>query len=255
MIGDDFSNYGSTADLMAKVTPNNAGGTGRASLIYTDGLNASLAQIDNTVLYNGHATMKYNQPGGTAGSPEMWAALPKSTTKIWLRAHIRFSQGFITTGTLANCANAYKLLGWGFPGYNGSGRLEITNTNQYDLYWGMADRSSGATVGGGDNTHVSPGTISSEWNDGAWYTYIVEVDNSTAAGVTRVYMARGNATPTLRATSKGTMSNGAALPPVNYVFLGMNFNQVRAAGQNQAVWYGDWEVVDGNQYTDPYGLK
>ena len=50
------------------------------------------------------------------------------------------------------------------------------------------------------------------------------------------------------------MRDNSALPGLNSVMLGLNFNQVRAIGQNQAVWYGQWEVVDGSVYTDPFGV-
>jgi hypothetical protein len=253
-IGDDFTHYASTADLQNKITTN-IGGTGTSNLIYTDGVNPQLAQLDPSVTYNGHATMKYNQPGGVASTPELWVNFPngKTLTKMWYRVHIRFGPGFTTTGTLSNSSNAYKLLGWGWGGMDGSGRLEITNTTQYDFYWGMASRTTNAVIGGGN--HSPAGNITTEWTDGAWYTYIIEVDHSTTTGVTRVYMARGSDTPTLRATTTGVMFDGSALPQLNYICLGMNFNQVRAAGQNQALWYGDWEVVDGSQYADPFSVK
>jgi len=37
--------------------------------------------------------------------------------------------------------------------------------------------------------------------------------------------------------------------------LGLNFNSPRAVGQNQALWYGQWEVVDGSQYSNPFNLN
>lgn len=252
LIGDDFSKYGSTSDLLAKVSRNISGGTGTSNLIYSDGANAQLVEIDKSVTYNGHATMKYNQPAGVAMTPEMWVAMPKQTSHVWIRAHIRFSPGYITTGTI-NAANAYKLLGWAYTGTDGSGRLEITNTTQYDFYWGTTDRSTNTTSGGGN--HTSGGNISTEWSDGAWYTYIIEIDNSQPTGVTRFYWARGTDAPKLRATTTGTMKNGSLFPALSYVNFGMNFNQVRTASQTQALWYGDWEIVDGNAHSNPFGLK
>jgi hypothetical protein len=204
------------------------------------------------VQYNGHATLKYNQPGGSSASPSLEAYFPngKTLAKMWFRAKIRFSPGFTTTGTLSNSANAYKLLGWGWNTYDGSGRLEITNTSQYDFYW--TPLSNGSGLGGG--AHTSGGSISTEWSDGGWYDYIIECDFSQGtSGVARVWMARDGQTPVLRATSSGTIG-GKTLPGLDYVALGLNFNQVRAAGQTQAVWYGQWEVVDGVAHPDPYKL-
>jgi hypothetical protein len=239
---------------MARVNSNVKGGTGKlgtAGVIYTDGVNADMASLDTMVKYNGHATMKYNQPGGISQTPEMWAALPKTSKHIWIRTHIRFSPGYTTTGSLTNSASAYKMLGWGWASPNGSGRIEISNTNQYQNYWNV--QNGGTLIGGGNFTF--PGNITTEWTDGAWYTYIIEVDHSTSTGVSRLYMARGTATPTLKSSTPGKMFDGSALPALNYVFLGLNFNQVRLPNQNQAVWYGDWEVVDGTQYADPFGVN
>ncbi|HXC24640.1 MAG TPA: Ig-like domain-containing protein [Gemmatimonadaceae bacterium] len=250
---DDFSGYANTAALLNRITPN-IGGTATGVALYSDGANANLAAIDNTVLYNGHPTMKYNQPGGMANSPELWVGLGKTYSHIWFRAKIRFSAGFTTTGTLTNSANAYKLLGWGWNNYYGSGRLEISNTTQYQLYWTALAMSNSATVGGGTTGIAS--NITTEWSDGGWYDYIIEVDYSQGpTGVARVWMAKDGQTPVLRTTSSGTMQGGAPLPTLNQIMLGMNFNQTRAAGQTQALWYGQWEVVDGSQYSNPFGVN
>jgi hypothetical protein len=182
----------------------------------------------------------------------LWVALPAPLAHIWFRAKVRFSPGFTTTGTLASSANAYKLLGWGWNTYDGSGRLEITNTSQYQLYWGPTSKNGGAALA--PVQFSVAGGITTEWSDGGWYDYIVECDFSNGkTGVARVWMARDGQTPTLRATSTSTMTTGS-LPGINSVMWGMNFNQVRTASQAQAVWWGAWEVVDGSKYPHPYGL-
>jgi hypothetical protein len=249
---DNFSEYSGTASFLANVS-SNIGGTGNyLTSLYNDGFNANLAQIDSSVLYNGHPTLKYNQPGGTSATPSLQVVFQngKTLSKLWLRAKIRFSPGFTTTGTLTNSANAYKLLGWGWTTFDGSGRLEITNTNQYDFYWTVI--SNGSAIGGG--SHTSGGTISTEWSDGAWYDYILECDFSQGtSGVARVWMARDGATPILRAATSGTIG-AALLPGLDRIALGLNFNQVRTATQTQALWYGQWEVIDGVAHPDPFGL-
>ncbi|HXC24325.1 MAG TPA: Ig-like domain-containing protein [Gemmatimonadaceae bacterium] len=253
MLSDDFSEYANTAAFLAKVSSNIGGTASPSSARYTDGANANLAAIDNTVLYNGHPTLKYNQPGGMANSPELWVGFSPTLTHIWFRTKIRFSPGFTTTGTLTNSANAYKLLGWGWNNYYGSGRLEISNTTQYQLYWTALAESNSATVGGG--TTGIAGNITTEWSDGGWYDYIIEVDYSQGpTGTARVWMAKDGQTPVLQTTSSGTMQGGAPLPTLNQIMLGMNFNQTRAASQTQALWYGQWELIDGSQHADPYGL-
>ena len=214
----------------------------------------SWASIDTTVRYNDHQTMKYSQPAGTDSTPQLWAGFPNGKTLrvIWLRAKIRFSPGFTTTGTLTNSANAYEFLGWTWNTDDGSGRVEITNTNQYDFYWNIQAKNTGTLIGGG--VHANGGTIASEWSAGAWYDYIVECDFSKTTGVARLWIAIDGQAPTLRATSTSTMQNGSALPDLTGVNIGMNFNQTRTASQAQAVWIGQWEVVDGTAHPDPWKL-
>lgn len=250
---DDFTGYSSTAALQANIT-SNAGGTGSpATALYHDGTNASLVSLDPTTLYNGHATMKYSMPGGTNATPWLAIGFAQPLAHIWYRVKVRFSPGWTDTGTLTNTANAYKMLSWGYAGANGSGRLEITNTNEYDFYWNVQSLTDGSLIGGGN--HAVPGTITNEWTSGGWYDYIIEVDHSAStSGVARIWMAPDGQVPVLKGTVPGAMLSGGALPLINSVSVGLNFNQVRAATQTQAIWWGQWEVVDGSQHANPFGL-
>ena len=249
---DDFSGYANTQALLAKISTNVGGTASPSTALYNDGGNASLASIDNTVTYNDHPTMKYTQPGGVSTTPELWVDF-SAHKHIWFRTKIRFSQGFTTTGTLSNSANAYKLLGFAFDTYDGSGRLEITNTNQYELYWNAQSKTNGSLVGGG--VFGQAGNVTTEWSSGGWYDYILDIDFTQSPGVARVWMAPDGQTPVLKATSSGTMQSGLPLPSLTGIMLGMNFNQVRASTQSQAVWWGQWEVVDGTQNPNPFGVN
>lgn len=252
VISDDFSEYASTADLMGRVSSLH-GGTANwrtAAAFYSDGYGDN-ASIDPTVQYNGHATMKYTQPGGTGGTPWLAVALPTPLTHIWYRVKVRFSPGFSTTGTLTNSSNAYKMLSWGWGGFDGSGRLEITNTTEYELYENVQQGPS--LVGGGN--YLNAGNISTEWTDGGWYDYIIEVDHSQPSGVIRLWRAKDGQTPVYSGQEAETMNNGSIMPPLTSVTVGLNFNQVRAPSQNQAVWWGQWEVVDGTQHPNPFGVS
>ena len=228
----------------------NAGGTGAwNNSFYSDGLNGSLVQLDSTVLYNGHATMKYNQPGGLMSTPQLHVSF-SARTHIWYRVKVRFSPGFTTTGTLANSSNAYKLISWGWNTADGSGRIEITNTTEYELYENV--QTGGTLIGGG--TYLHAGNISTEWSDGGWYDYIVEVDHSQPVGVIRLWRAKDGQTPVYKGQTLEQMNNGSSMPPLTTVAVGLNFNQVRAPNQTQAVWWGEWEVVDGTQHPNPFGV-
>ncbi|HXC25267.1 MAG TPA: hypothetical protein VNU46_05075 [Gemmatimonadaceae bacterium] len=255
VVGDNFTGYKNTAALLANIT-NGAGGTGTSqTALYNDGANATLASIDTTVKYAGHQTLKYTQPGGVANTPELWVNFKNGNTLsiLWYRVKLRFSPGWTDTGTLTNSANAYKLLGFGWDTYDGSSRLEITNTSQYQIGWTTQAKDGSGVNGGGDPITVL-GNITTEWTDGAWNDYIIRADFSKSPATIAVWMAKDGQTPVLKGTYSGTMKPGLPLPHLTGVMLGLNFNQVRAAGQTQALWYGQWEVIDGSKYTNPFQL-
>ena len=254
VISDDFTEYAGTPQLMARITLNNPGGTGPAhGSFYGDGINASLASIDPSVLYNGHQTLKLSQPGGVANTPWLAVGLPTPLTHIWYRAKIRFSPGWTTTGTLSNSANAYKMLSWGWSGADGdgSGRLEISNTAQYELYENV--QTGPSLIGGGN--YLEAGSISTEWTDGAWYDYIIEIDHTQPIGVIRLWRSKAGQPPVFIGETQEKMNNGSPMPALTGISVGLNFNQVRAPNQSQAVWWGEWEVVDGTQHSNPFGVS
>jgi hypothetical protein len=250
VVSDDFTKYSSTADLLANIT-SLGGGTGDYhTVLYSDGSTAGLVELDKTTLYNGHATMKYNQPGGVGSTPQLHVYFP-ARTHIWYRVKVRFSPGFTTTGTLVNSANAYKLISWGWGGADGSGRIEITNTTEYQLYENVQNGPS--LIGGG--AYLMGGNISTEWSDGGWYDYVVEVDHSQPTGVIRLWRGRDGQAPVYKGEMPEKMNDGSQMPALTNIAVGLNFNQMRAPGQNQALWWGEWEVVDGTQHPNPFGLS
>jgi len=222
--------------------------------LYGDGHDAQLAELDQSVRYNGHSTLKYNAPGGVSTIPGLWVTLPHPLSTMWLRAKIRFSPGFTTTGVLTNSSNAYKLLGWGYANSYGSGRVEITNTSQYQLYYSTLVSGTN-TLSSTPNQFGMGGSVTTEWSDGGWYDYIVEYQTtSPTTSIARLWIAKDGSTPVLRTTSTSTSLSGYTMAQIGYVMLGLNFNQVRAASQSEALWYGQWEVVDGVQHPNPFGL-
>lgn len=259
---DDFTSYTSTANFQTHISTI-AGGAGGGTILYSDGQNAQLAAMDQTVTYNGHQTMQYQFPGGTDANPKLWPTLPTLKAFIWYRAMIRFAPGFTTNGSGPNqdgVSQAYKLLGWGYDdGTNyGSGRIEITNTTQYQNYWGMNNKATNAFSGGNvaaqDDARSVGGNVVSEWSDGEWYQYIYSVDNRTTTGATQFWLGKGSATPALRCTSTGSMVSGGICTQVNAVLCGLNFNRIRGASQSLSLNYGFWEVVDGVAHPNPFGL-
>lgn len=253
---DDFTSYTNTADFLTHVSTT-AGGTGGGTILYNDGSHATDTAIDTTVLYNGHQTLQYQFPGGTDTNPELW---PNFTAKsnIWFRAMIRFVPGFTTAGTGegATGANAYKLLGWALNNdlYDGSGRIEITNTTEYVCYWG-ASTKSGTTVISTDTSEASPGDITTEWSDGAWYQYIFNYRTDGTNSYCDTYFGRNADTPTLRSSGSAPNLDGLSAPGATGVCCGLNYNRIRADDQIFQLNYGFWEVVDGTAHANPFGLS
>lgn len=248
--GDDFTGYnGQTANLQKVISPT-IGGTGGGTVIYTDGVGAKLVSIDPTIQYNGHPTLKNSQGPGSPNTAELWAAVAP-TKNLWFRTKLRFSPGWTDTGTLTNSANAYKLLGMGWDTYDGSLRLEISNTTQYQLYWGPTQKSSGAalvSVVYGDMKNVT-----TEWSDGQWYDYIINLDFTAPLGIAKVWRCKDGQPPVLTGSSGTYMTNGAMpWPNINQVMLGMNMNQ--SLTKSQSINYGQWEAISGIEHPNPYNL-
>jgi hypothetical protein len=244
VIADDFTSYSGTAALMANV------GVGK---LYNDGVNQSYASIDPTVTFNGHQTMKYNQPGGVSTTPELWPSLPTQMSNVWLHAVIRFSPGWTTKGILTNGTdNSYKILAMGWSAYDARAGFQFDNTSAYHIFTNAVTRTGQTAM---PAVYGMAGSATTEWQDGAWYDYYLNYEVLTPTTTRyRLFKSRWGQTPVLVATVNNTVNSGYAAPLVGSVMLGQNFNQVRAATQNQAIWYGKWEVVDGKAYVNPFGI-
>jgi hypothetical protein len=259
---DDYRNYRSTSDFQLMISRNLGGRGDPHTSIYNDGVNAGMAALDDTILYNGHPTVKYNQPGGTSATPELWVSFPQPLTRFWFRAKVRFSQGFTTDGVTPNYGKGYKLFGWGWRGNNGRGSIELGNVSQYYIVWGVTPDGSNTAYGSApDVTAMRP--ASAEWQTGLtaqtrqndnWYDYIVLYEQTSSTSVReRWWLARDGEQPVLQGDNVGHMTTGQ-VPAADRFMMGMNFNQQRAQNQNQALWYGQWELVNGEQHANPFGL-
>jgi len=249
--GDDYTAYADTKGFLARVAKF-VGGTGPDNgSYYSDGMNANLASIDKSVLYNGHQTVKYTQPAGGNLTPQLWVTLPAPLTKAWFRFKLRFSPGWTTVGTTPNSANAYKIFGWAWQGNNGRGNLVWTNTDEYQL-------ESYSTFNGSVPNYTYKGGYreSTEWSGDRWYDYIIyseQLDNSRVR--TRWWFAPDGQTPVLKYDITSTLdtSKYGNQAPINRVMVGINYNSART--KDQALWYGQWEVVDGSTNANPFNLS
>ena len=57
------------------------------------------------------------------------------------------------------------------------------------------------------------------------------------------------------ATLQNTATGGRTIPEIGFAMLGLNFNQTRAPGKSQSLWFGEWQMVDGTRYPAPFGIE
>jgi len=219
---DSFTGYASIAELLANVGPGKP---------YCEFIEASRLALDGRVTYEGHQTVRVDQPAGSSGIARLTTCF--ASRNFWFRIKLRFSPGWTTAGSNASSANSFKLFGWWWGEGDGRGDLEITNTTQYQLHFGPQ-------FGGAQFVSVDAGTVTSEWSDGGWYDYVIHYQVAGNATRTRWWWARDGQTPVLRATALGAVP--ATAQGVGFPFY---FNQTLRAPQS--LWIGRWEVVDGGE--------
>ena len=254
LVSDDYTQYASTAALLANISSNSNGGTGNpATSKYSYVDNGNLLELDPTMTFNGHPTAKYNMPGGSASVPQLQVYFPgnKVLTDMWLRVTIRFSPGWTTDGTLTNSGKGYKLLGWAWDSGDGRGSVEFGPVTDMTIGW-YVFRPAGSSMG----PILFSQTVPTAWRNGTdWYDVVVHYQQTSSTTVRQQWWMGINGTHLiLQGDETGTMAPGQTVPNVNRIMLGMNFNQIRAANQTQALWYGQWEVIDGSQHANPFGL-
>lgn len=253
-MSDDFSRYANTAALLNNISRNSNGGTGNpATSLYAYVESGNLLELDRAVLFNGHPTAKYNMPGNSNAVPELQVYFPGGRTlqDMWLRVTLRFSPGWTTDGVLQNAGKGYKLLGWGWDTQNGRGSIEFGPVTDVTIGWYVFSNAGNSMA-----PYVFSNRLPAGWRSGTdWYDIVVHYQQTSATSVREQWWMGLNGTPLIpQGELTGTMIPGQTVPRVNRVALGEVFNQVRAANQSEALWYGQWEVVDGSQYPNPFRL-
>ena len=226
---DVFTQYANTEALLANVGPDQ---------LYCEAIAPQRIAIDPGVTYNGHRTVRVDQPAGSSGIARLTTCF--TSQHFWFRIKLRFSPGWTTAGSIGSSANSFKMFGWGWREGDGRGDLEITNTTQYQLHFDPQ-------FAGAPFISVNAGSVTTEWTDGAWYDYIIHYQVTNGGSTTRFWFARDGEPPVLRATANGTVA--ATASSIGFPFF---FNQTLRA--SQSLWIGQWEVVDGTQFPNPFGL-
>lgn len=260
---DDYS-YANNAAFQAVISAG-IGGAGGGVIKYADGANGQWASLDTGKKYNGHNTAKYIFPALTGGACELWAPFGSTKRDVWFRGSLYFKPTFHSDGTIIGSSSGYKILAWGLaataaPIIDGSGRIEATggppgSADHYDFYWGYSIRSNGHQGGG---VHLTlPANLLDHWSQGKWIHYYLHMDyTALTSGTVDCWIAENNGTPVHQGQIGGgtTGIDGEDVPGVNYINIGLNFNQNRAAGQDLEANWGEWECVDGSVHANPFGL-
>lgn len=194
-------------------------------------------------------------------APQMTENLPRLIDKLWLRFRIRFEPGFTTVGsTPAGWANSHKLVFWLWEGFDGRGEIEYSNTDQYIPAW-YVNTKSGQKINFSES--VLPGSapnfghVATEWTDGEWYEFVIYHEKTSATTARQRWWRRkltngGQIVSTNPWTYVGLQFSGGTVPSVRAIQLGGNRN--KDIPKDIYFSWGPWEVVDGNQYPNPWAM-
>jgi hypothetical protein len=155
-------------------------------------------------------------------------------------------------------SNAYKFLFVGYNSADGRSGIEYTYTDEYVSFVGFT-RSGNVIFAELPNQNGTPGLslpVVNEWTDGEWYEYVTHYDlPAPDQGRYRWWYRKvGDPAYTYMQGDSLTSPAGELWPSVNRVMIGLNYNQKRAVGQSYSLWVGDWTIVDGDSYSDPFDV-
>ena len=155
-------------------------------------------------------------------------------------------------------SNAYKFLFVGYNSADGRSGIEYTYTNAYVSFVGFK-RAPFEIFLELPNQKAPAGVslaVGNEWTDGEWYEYVTYYDlPAPDQGRYRWWYRKvGDASYTYMQGGSLTSPAGELWPSVNRVMIGLNYNQKRAVGQSYSLWVGDWTIVDGDSYSDPFNV-
>ena len=180
--------------------------------------------------------------------------------KIWYRWRMKYSPGWTTVGTMpAGYNNAYKVAFWLWDGYEGRGQVEVANTSEYVLGWRVSQSGGGAAMQYTQRElpgSQSWGHVSTEFTDNQWWEYVIYYEKTGPTSARNHWWKR-------RLTNNGAVANnpwtyigievtGATTPRANGIMLGANKNRNNTS--TAYIYWGPWEVVDGSQYANPFGM-
>jgi hypothetical protein len=235
VVGDDWSGYSSTSALLASGYFSGGSGTGNVTLVS----DATFGQVARITQY-----------AGSTASPHLQKRFPAALDRMWFRFRVRFSPGWTTAGSGTNAAQ-WTMGQWTWNGFGGSGTLGFQNGSEYATDW-SAKNSSNQYIQYTENLLPGStpfGAVTSEWSAGGWWEYVVYWERTSATTARQHYWKRPLGGTW---TYYGFTEDGNTTPQAAAILLGGDLGKAPAA--TQYVYWGPWEVVDGSQYANPFGM-
>lgn len=208
------------------------------------------------------ARITFPQNSGSPGSsPRITRALPAPLGDFWYRFRMKYQPGWTTVGPdPAGSANSYKVAFFTWEtGFGSRGELELSNSTEYITGVGVTN-SAGSYLQYNETllpgSAPSFGTVGTEWSDGEWWEYVIHYRKTGSNSALYQYYRR-------RLTSNGSVApggwtyfgmsmSGDATPRVASVDLGCNKNKNNPS--TMYIYWGQWEVVDGSKYPNPFSV-
>ena len=253
VVGDDWSSYTSSADLLATFGWGSTGASSQFTVAQNVHLVADpvFGQVVET-----RQPMDTNTQVCCGWSPLKFVAFPQLLNKVWFRARVRFSAGWTPEGPIpVGAANSYKLLFILWQGYSQRAEIEFSNNTQYIIGFGF----QGVTCNSATVPGAAPwGNVTTEWTDEEWWEYIMYYEKTGGTSARQRFWKRqltvsGALDPQPFEFTGETKTNcSSATPQARAINLGANKNKTTPA--DQYIYWGPFEVVNGVQYPNPWGV-
>lgn len=248
VIGDDWKAYASKADLRA---------AGKFWWFKSEDVYNYVDLVQDPTLGQ-VVRVTFPQSTDYAWAPELSDDVPQPLDRMWYRFRVKFHPGWTTVGpNPSGWANSYKLAFWLWDGYEGRGQIEFSNTDQYIL--GIGVNNNGSYLQYTERTlpnSTTFGRVSTEWTDGEWWEFVAYYEKTGATSARQHWYRRrltnGGAIASNPWTYVGIELTGATTPRVRGITLGANKNKNNPT--TMYLYWGSYEVVDGTQYPNPWGL-
>lgn len=227
--------------------------------------------LDTNVLYNGHPTARHRYYSGSSSKPEM-IANGINASDIWYRWVVKWQRGFCNdVGNGYTGAFAAKQSDFGFNGINGRVLGSITNGtgtpgadgNDGDLQFETVSITNGPIFLNTTLRKVNSGS-SQLYTDEQWYEYIVHWKRENANYArTQVWFQRDGDPRELLATFNCRDLDQNTANSLGQSMFFNAFNAISgtppsggppAAGVDQSVWLGEWQMWSEASASNPLGL-